>query len=155
MGARRHLSPDPPGEPYSSVSPTHGQREGPADNGHFGRTCYYPPSCCNRYGDLEQVKLRNGNVASARDWRSVLEPVVARYQRRPIPHYFRADAAFAMPQLYDYHLGNFLRRLVLPRGVRHWSVSEETHSARSSGGLGGALCRDGSPGRHCAAHERN
>lgn len=29
-------------------------------------------------------------------------PVVARYQRRPIPRYFRADAAFALPELYDY-----------------------------------------------------
>ncbi len=86
----------------SSVSPTHGQQEGSAYNGHFGQTCYHPLFCFNQYGDLERAKLRNGNVASAHDWRSVLEPVVARYQRRPIPLYFRADAAFALPDLYDY-----------------------------------------------------
>ena len=41
-------------------------------------------------------------MAGAHDWRSVLEPVVARYRDRPIPRYFRADAAFALPELYDY-----------------------------------------------------
>ncbi len=86
----------------SSVSPTHGQQEGSAYNGHFGQTCYHPLFCFNQYGDLERAKLRNGNVASAHDWRSVLEPVVARYQRGPIPRYFRADAAFALPELYNY-----------------------------------------------------
>jgi hypothetical protein len=32
----------------------------------------------------------------------VLAPVVARYQDRNIPRYFRADAAFANPELYEY-----------------------------------------------------
>jgi len=32
----------------------------------------------------------------------VLEPVVTRYQGRNIPRYFRADAAFANPELYEY-----------------------------------------------------
>jgi len=32
----------------------------------------------------------------------VLEPVVARYQGRNIPRYFRADAAFANPEIYEY-----------------------------------------------------
>ncbi len=27
----------------SSVSPTHGDQEGTADNRHFGCTCYHPP----------------------------------------------------------------------------------------------------------------
>jgi hypothetical protein len=42
----------------------------------------------------------DGNVHSAKDWRAVLEPVVARYQGRNFPLYFRADAAFAQPELY-------------------------------------------------------
>ncbi len=29
----------------SSVSPTHGEQEGSAYNGHFGCTCYHPYSC--------------------------------------------------------------------------------------------------------------
>ena len=46
--------------------------------------------------------LRNGNAASADDWRSVLEPVVARYGDLDITKYFRGDAAFAIPQLYTF-----------------------------------------------------
>jgi len=36
------------------------------------------------------------------DWRAVLEPVVARYQGGNFRHYFRADAAFANPEVYEY-----------------------------------------------------
>jgi hypothetical protein len=46
--------------------------------------------------------LREGNVHSAKDWRAVLAPVVARYQGRNLRRYFRADAAFAQPELYEY-----------------------------------------------------
>ena len=42
-----------------------------------------------------------GNVHSAKDWRAVLEPVVARYRDRK-SRYFRGDAAFANPELYEY-----------------------------------------------------
>jgi hypothetical protein len=34
--------------------------------------------------------------------RAVLEPVVARYQGRNLRRYFRADAAFANPEIYEY-----------------------------------------------------
>ena len=86
----------------SSVSETYGEQEGTAYNGHFGCTCYHPLFCFNQFGDLEQSLLRDGNVHSAKDWRAVLEPVVARYQDRKVPLYFRADAAFANPELYEY-----------------------------------------------------
>ena len=46
--------------------------------------------------------MRNGNVASADDWRSVLEPVVARYRTRKIKKLFRGDAGFANPQVYEF-----------------------------------------------------
>jgi hypothetical protein len=46
--------------------------------------------------------LREGNVHSAKDWRNVLEPVVARYRGRRLPRRFRADAAFAQPELYRF-----------------------------------------------------
>ena len=46
--------------------------------------------------------LREGNVHSAKDWRLVLEPVVARYRGRLMERYFRGDAAFAQPELYEY-----------------------------------------------------
>jgi len=86
----------------SSVSETYGEQEGTAFNGHFGCTCYHPLFCFNQFGDVEQSLLREGNVHSAKEWRAVLEPVVARYQSRNIPRYFRADAAFANPELYEY-----------------------------------------------------
>ena len=86
----------------SSVSETYGEQEGTAFNGHFGCTCYHPLFCFNQFGDVEQSLLRDGNVHSAKDWRAVLEPVVARYQGRNISRYFRADAAFANPEIYEY-----------------------------------------------------
>jgi hypothetical protein len=86
----------------SSVSETYGEQEGTAYNGHFGCTCYHPLFCFNQFGDVEQSLLREGNVHSAKDWRTVLEPVVARYQGRNLRRYFRADAAFANPELYEY-----------------------------------------------------
>jgi hypothetical protein len=86
----------------SSVSETHGQQEGSAFNGHFGCTCYHPLFCFNQFGDVEQARLREGNVHSAKDWRDVLEPVVARYRGLGVPFYFRADAAFANPEVYEF-----------------------------------------------------
>ena len=86
----------------SSVSPTHGQQEGSVYNGHFGRTCFHPLFCFNQYGDLERSMLRSGNVHSADDWRSVLEPVVNRYRKKPVERYFRGDAAFANPAIYEF-----------------------------------------------------
>ncbi len=86
----------------SSVSPTHGEQEGTAYNGHFGCTCYHPLFLFNQFGDLERCRLRPGNVHSAHGWQDVLEPVVARYKRRKVGLYFRGDAAFAAPGMYEY-----------------------------------------------------
>ena len=85
----------------SSVSPTHGDQEGTADNGHFGGTCYHPRFLFNQFGALERCALRPGNVHSADGWRKVLEPVVERYRDRKLRRSFRADAAFASPQVYE------------------------------------------------------
>ncbi len=86
----------------SSVSETYGEQEGSAYNGHFGCMCYHPLFCFNQFGDLERALLRNGNVASADEWRSVLEPVVKRYRDVDVRRFFRGDAAFARPELYEY-----------------------------------------------------
>jgi len=86
----------------SSVSPTYGDQEGTAYNGHFGCTCYHPLFLFNHMGDLERCSLRPGNVHSADGWRDVLEPVVERYKERQIRLYFRGDAAFASPDIYEY-----------------------------------------------------
>ena len=86
----------------SSESPTHGRQEGSAYSGHFGRTCYHPLFCFNQDGDVERTSLRWGNVHSADDWRSVLEPVVKRYRDQALERFFRGDAAFANPEIYEF-----------------------------------------------------
>ena len=85
----------------SSVSPTYGEQEGSAYNGHFGCTCYHPLFVFNQFGDLERCALRPGNVHSAEGWRELLEPLIARYRGRVKRRYFRADAAFASPEVYE------------------------------------------------------
>jgi hypothetical protein len=52
----------------SSESPTYGEQEGSAYNGHFGCTCYHP-----LFVFVERCVLRPGNVHSADGWRAVLE----------------------------------------------------------------------------------
>lgn len=86
----------------SSESPVHGSQEGSAYNGHFGSVCYHPLFIFNQFGDCEAAELRPGNVHSAKGWRELLEPVVARYKDTGRKLYFRGDAAFASPDVYDY-----------------------------------------------------
>ena len=85
----------------SSESPTYGEQEGSAYNGHFACSCYHPLFVFNQFGDVERCVLRPGNVHSADGWRALLEPVIARY-RGIVKHlYFRGDAAFANPEVYE------------------------------------------------------
>ena len=99
----------------SSVSPTHGEQEGTAYNGHFGCTCYHPLFVFNQFGDVERGALRPGNMHSADGWREVLEPVVDRYRDRKLRRYFRADAAFASPEVYEFlEAEGFLYAIRLP-----------------------------------------
>ena len=93
----------------SSVSPTHGEQEMSVWNGHYECTCYHPLFVFNQYGDLERCALRPGNVHSADGWQNVLEPVVARYRRKLSRLYFRADAAFANPEVYEYLEGEGIK----------------------------------------------
>jgi len=86
----------------SSESPTYGDQEGSAYNGHFGCTCYHPLFVFNQLGDVERCALRPGNVHSADGWRVVLEPVIARYRGIVKRLYFRGDAAFANPEIYEF-----------------------------------------------------
>jgi len=77
-------------------------QEGSAYNGHFGCTCYHPLFVFNQLGDVERCALRSGNVHSADGWRAVLEPVIARYRDIVRRLYFRGDAAFANPEMYEF-----------------------------------------------------
>ena len=86
----------------SSESPVHGGQEGASYNGHFGSTCYHPLFVFNQFGDCEGAMLRAGNVHSAHRWRDVLDPILSRYGGTGLRRYFRADAAFAKPDIYGY-----------------------------------------------------
>jgi hypothetical protein len=86
----------------SSESPVYGEQEGAAYNGHFETVCYHPLFLFNEFGDCEGAMLRSGNVHSAERWRQVLEPIVERYRKTGVRLLFRADAAFAKPEVYHY-----------------------------------------------------
>src|SRR5208337_1435773 len=79
----------------------HGRQEHSAYNGHFESTCYHPLLLFNREGDCLAATLRPGNVHSAEGWEELLLPEIERQQRRGKEVVFRADAAFAKPELYE------------------------------------------------------
>ena len=85
----------------SSDSLVHGAQERSAYNGHFESVCYHPLFVFNQDGDCLAATLRPGNVHSADGWEEVLLPVIDRYQAWEQPVVVRADAAFALPALYE------------------------------------------------------
>ena len=121
----------------SSESPVHGQQEGAAYNGHFECVCYHPLFLFNQFGDCEAAKLRPGNVHSADDWQEVLDPVVERYLIAAVRLLFRADAAFAKPELYEYlearSIGYAIRlrsNQVLQREIAHLVIRPTEWTSR-------------------------
>src|SRR3989442_734660 len=85
----------------SSESPVHGTQEQSAYNGHFESVCYHPLFVFNPDGDCLAAKLRPGNVHSADGWNDVLLPIIDRYRAQGQTVVVRADAAFALPALYE------------------------------------------------------
>jgi hypothetical protein len=85
----------------STEIPVYGRQENSAYNGHFESTCYHPLLLFNREGDCLAAKLRPGNVHSAEDWEELLVPEIERQQKQGKEVVFRADAAFAKPEIYE------------------------------------------------------
>ena len=85
----------------STEIPVYGQQEQSAYNGHYESTCYHPLLLFNGEGDCVGAKLRPGNVHSAEDWEQVLLPEIERQQQLGKEVVFRADAAFAKPEIYE------------------------------------------------------
>ena len=85
----------------STEIPVYGDQEQSAYNGYFESVCYHPLLLFNREGDCLAAKLRPGNVHSAEDWDEVLLPEIERQQRIGKEVAFRADAAFAKPEIYE------------------------------------------------------
>ena len=85
----------------STEIPVYGEQEQSAYNGHFESSCYHPLLLFSREGDCLAAKLRPGNVHSAEDWEELLLPEIERQQKLGTEVVFRADAAFAKPEIYD------------------------------------------------------
>ena len=71
---------------------------------------YHPLLLFNRDGDCLAAQLRPGNVHSAEGWEKLLLPEIDRQQRMGKEIAFRADAAFAKPEVYE---------ALEERGVKH------------------------------------
>jgi hypothetical protein len=102
----------------------------------------------NREGDCLAAKLRPGNVHGAEDWDELLLPEIEREQKLGKEVVFRADAAFAKPEVRGagaaWSLTSLQQRLVKTGGrlVKHarycWLLLAENHLPRR---LFGAMVR--------------
>ena len=83
----------------STDIPVYRDQEQSAYKGHFESTCYHPLLLFSRQGDCLAANLRPGNVHSADGWEELLLPEIERQQRMGKEVAFRADAAFAKPEV--------------------------------------------------------
>ena len=86
----------------SSVSPTHGDQEGSAYNGHFRVFLLSVPCSCSTSSAIWNGVLSAPATSTARRLARRLEPVIERYRKRDLRRYFRGDAAFASPDIYEF-----------------------------------------------------
>jgi Transposase DDE domain group 1 len=135
----------------SSESPTYGEQEGTAYNGHFGCSCYHPLFVFNQLGDVERCGLRPGNVHSADGWLGVLEPVISRYRGIAKRLYFRGDAAFANPAIYEFlETEGIGYTIPLPspveaKGLHSGTDGSRTPRWRKAGSNSWSLCAEAFP----------
>ena len=78
-----------------------GRRKGARITGTLHPCVYHPLFLFNEHGDCVAATLRPGNVHSADDWDDLLVPEIERQQVAGTRVAFRADAAFAKPEIYD------------------------------------------------------
>ena len=86
----------------STEDPAHGKQEKMAYNGHFGKNCFHPLFAFTSEGDCLAAKLRPGNVHSADGTLDLFKPIVERYRSWFRLFWFRGDAAFANPKIYEF-----------------------------------------------------
>ena len=75
----------------SSVSPTYGDQEGTACNGHFGCICYHPLFLFNQFGGVERCRLRPANKVLQES----IAHLLTRRAGRPPNHVRRSYASFS------------------------------------------------------------
>lgn len=86
----------------STEDPAYGGQEQVAYNGHFRKSCFHPLLAFTSGGTCLAAKLRPGNAHSAKGALPMLEGLSKRYRSRARKLWFRADAAFARPELYEH-----------------------------------------------------
>jgi hypothetical protein len=86
----------------STDDPTYGKQEGCEYNGHFREECFHPIFAFTGEGDALAGVLRPGKVHSADGTLDLIQPLVDRYRSRFQLFWFRGDAAFAKPEIYEY-----------------------------------------------------
>jgi hypothetical protein len=88
----------------STDDPTHGHQQLSLFNGHYGHTVYHPLLVFERHtGALLAARLRRGNCVSYNRVVAVLRPLLQRLRAEfpRVPIRLRADAGFAIPELYE------------------------------------------------------
>jgi hypothetical protein len=86
----------------STEDPAHGKQEGVAYNGHFAKNCFHPLFAFTSEGDGLKAKLRPGNVPSADGVLDFIKLMEKCYRDWFKLFWFRGDAAFAKPAIYEY-----------------------------------------------------
>ena len=86
----------------STDDPTYGKQEGSEYNVHFKANCHHPILAFTGESDGLAGVLRPGNYHSADGTLDLIKPLVDRYRKRFQLFWFRGDAAFAKPEIYDY-----------------------------------------------------
>jgi hypothetical protein len=89
----------------STDDPVHGNQEGTAYHGYFRQHMYHPLLVCT--GDTTQlitVVLRPGNCHPSHVALAILKRIVKRRRQAwpDVPLELRADAGFAIPEVYEY-----------------------------------------------------
>ena len=85
--------------------PTHGKQEGSYYHGYYGQHIYHPLVVFDgQTGQLITAILRAGNTHASRSAVAILKRIVGRVRQAwPEVHIeLRADAGFAVPEIYDY-----------------------------------------------------
>lgn len=108
-----------------------------ACNGRFECVCNHPLFYFSQLGDREGAVLRQGNVHSADCGMNFIDPFVERYLKMAVRLLFRADAAFANPEIHEYlesESVDYAIRLptneVLQREIAHLLVPPTEWSSR-------------------------
>lgn len=81
---------------------THGHQKDTAYNGHYHKDCYHPLIATSGAGDILAVMLRPGNVHTAKDVRSFIEPVLKAAVAEFGCVWTRFDAGFASGDFFDW-----------------------------------------------------